>query len=119
MPPDHNDHSELHALVTELGRRFERVERAILGDPEAGHLGAIERLNHIDAQHAGIPEEHGAIDERRIAGDRRLHQRIDDHEANLKRVEQKIDRAIWLIAGSGLAAFTGGWLAAGGSFPIP
>jgi hypothetical protein len=113
------DQTELYAAVTDLGARFERVERAILGDPEAGHLGAIARLNAIDDQHRNIPEEHGALDERRIEGDRRLHQRIDDHEANLTRVEKKIDRTIWLIAGSGIAAFTGGWIAAGGTFPVP
>jgi hypothetical protein len=127
-----NSHAELEAMLTDLGARFERVERAILGDPEAGHLGAIARLNAIDAQHLGIPEQHAAIDQARIEGDRRIHQRLDKHEeettARIEQterearehrlnIERKIDRLWWMLLGSTAAGFMVGWGISG--FPTP
>lgn len=114
--------------------RFERLERAILGDPEVGHLGAVERLNLY-------ARRHDDMEERRIEGDRRLHQRLDDHideigrvvkateeeieenerqaAAHRNKIEKKIDRLWWMLLGSTGAGFVVGWGISGAPFPTP
>lgn len=109
-------------LLRDLARRFDRMERAILGDHTVGHLGAIERLNQIDAAHLEVPEVHRQMESDRLAGDRRLHDRIDAHEddtrSRLDSIEKKLDRSIWLLVGTGLGgALAGGsavWAILGG-----
>ncbi len=98
--------------------RFERLERAILGDDEVGHLGAITRLNQVE--HEVIPD----IEKRRIDGDRRLHERLDKHITETQReieemerhasihrgnIERKIDRLWWMLLGSTGAGVAIGW----------
>lgn len=132
MPPDDHTTQDLHDLVTNLAERFDRVERAILGDEEAGHLGAIARLNAIDREHLRIPETHQGLDDRRISGDRRLHERLDNHEEETARriaaseeaarahrllIERKIDRLIWWTAGSFAGGAALGWGLAGAPLP--
>jgi hypothetical protein len=114
--------------------RFERLERAILGDPDVGHLGAIERLNKMDAEHGLIPAIHEAMREERTAGDRRIHERLDAHAAEVaenraqdrelarahsEAIEKKIDRLWWMLIGSTAAGFVGGWAASGAPVPTP
>lgn len=104
--------------------RFERLERAILGDPEVGHLGAIERLNAYEQRHRDMEQS-------RIDGDRRLHQRLDAHieeigqivkateleveenerqaAAHRNKIEKKIDRLWWMLIGSTGAGVAIGW----------
>lgn len=101
--------------------RFERLERAILGDPEVGHLGAIQRLNVIDEDHRKIPENHDAMEKRRVDGDRRLHDRLTSHEEeathNMNRIERKIDRLWWMLLGSTGAGVAIGWGISGAPLP--
>lgn len=113
-----SDHIPVHGSLGDLPvERFERLERAILGDPQVGHLGAIERLNQVDELHHRVPEVHREMEEARVAGDRRAHERIDaldeKHDIDAKRIERKIDRLWWMLIGSGGAGFIAGWAVAG------
>lgn len=100
--------SEQAAFLDSLPKKWDRVERAILGDPSVGHIGLVDRMVRVEEAHTKIPEVHAAIEEHRIAGDRRLHERLDDEEEqtrdHLAHIEKKLDRSLWLTAG----AFLGG-----------
>lgn len=102
-------------LLKDLHTRFNRVERAILGDPSVGHRGLVNRVENLERLGESAPEVHGAIDQRRVEGDRRAHDRIDELDTStrdrLTSIEKKLDRAIWLVTG----AFIGGGLIGGGS----
>ncbi len=104
------------AVVEKLDPRIERMERAILGDGSIGHIGLVERVRDLESIARGVDQVHGAIDERRIDGDKRLHIRLDevreeiatkaDHE-DLEAIRRKLDRIIWMAAGVGLATGAG------------
>jgi len=100
--------SEQAAFLDSLPKKWDRVERAILGDPSVGHIGLVDRMVTVEEAHTKIPEVHAAIEENRIAGDRRIHERLDEIEdqtrGHLAAIEKKLDRSIWLAAG----AFLGG-----------
>ena len=100
--------SDQAAFLDALPLKWDRVERAILGDPSVGHIGLVDRMLIVEEAHTKIPEAHAAIEEHRIAGDRRLHERLDEIEQqtrdHLAAIAKKLDRSIWLAAG----AFLGG-----------
>lgn len=102
-------------LVADLHTRFTRVERAILGDPSIGHTGLVEDVRNLKRSEMDAVGIHGEIDKRRADGDKRLHDRLDTAEAtlseNVRSIEKKLDRAVWL----GLGGFVGGGAIGAGS----
>lgn len=84
------------SVVKQIDPRIARMELAILGDGSIGHKGLVERVRELEVTDGGI-------DQRRLDGDRRLHERIDQ-------VERKFDRFLWVAAGIGLGS---GGVAAG------
>ena len=108
-------------LIADLANRFDRVERAILGDETVGHIGLVTRTDRLEEANALEERIHADIDERRLAGDRRAHNRIDELEENLQAeitsVGKKIDRAMWLSAGAFIGGFgIGSWAEVGRLF---
>jgi len=101
MPPDALTTVQ---LLGELNNRFERVERAILGDDSIGHLGLVKRTEMLEVLGRDAQIVHDGIDARRIGGDKRTHERIDGVFVELARVEKKIDRLLWAFAGAGAVA---------------
>ena len=108
---------ELIASLTAMPDAVDRLHRALIGDQTIGHRGVVERLGVLEAVERAIPEVHAKIDERRVEGDRRAHERIDEidkkYDAEVeairddgRRIERKVDRLIWLFLGAG--AVTGG-----------
>jgi hypothetical protein len=100
---------------TQVLERLDRIDRALLGEEEAGHVGVVERVALVEEHNRLAPQRHEELEERRVEGDRRVHTRLDDHEeltrGRLDSIEKKLDRAIWLAVG----AFAGGGLIGGGS----
>lgn len=100
--------SEQAAFLEDLPTKWDRVERAILGDPSVGHIGLVNRMLTVEEAHTKIPEAHAVIEEHRITGDVRLGERLNAVEEetrdHLSTIEKKLDRSIWLTAG----AFLGG-----------
>jgi hypothetical protein len=110
MPPTTDE------LLTDLATRFQRVERAILGDPSVGHRGLVSRVETLETTTTGREAEHKELEKSRIEGDRRVHERIDKvdttADSNLRRIEKKLDRSIWMTGGAflgGLGLGTTGW----------
>ena len=122
------DESMVAAIAAEvlevLDPRIERMERAILGEGAIGHLGLVDRVKDLETAARSISEVHGQMEERRIDGDRRLHERID-HIHNGKastedmmklsgevnKMARKFDRIIWIVAGVGIGSGgLGAWL---------
>ena len=95
-------------LISDLATRFDRVERAILGDESVGHVGLVTRMERQE-ETARLEERiHLDLEKSRVDGDRRGHYRIDKIDLEngdaLALIEKKIDRTIWVSAG----AFLGG-----------
>jgi hypothetical protein len=62
MPPSTDQ------LIEDLAGRFDRVERAILGDETVGHVGLVTRMERLE-ESAVIEERlHADIDDRRVEG---------------------------------------------------
>lgn len=109
-------------MVRDLYTRFTRVERAIMGDPTVGHRGLVNRVETLESADERASSEHLEIDRRRQEADKRVHDRIDkleaDTEKQLRSIDRKLDRAIFLSIGAGLggAAIGGGsvWALLGG-----
>jgi hypothetical protein len=100
-------------ILEDLRARFARVERAIMGDPSVGHKGLVTRVEALETLALSAPELHQTIDDRRIEGDRRLHDRIDRQEElardEVAAIGKKVDRIIYVFAGAFLGgAGTGG-----------
>lgn len=96
--------------------RLERVESAIVGDESIGHRGLTKRVMALEAAERSFEATHEGIDNRRLEGDRRLHERLDESTAKLdgevQRIEKKLDRIIWVAAGIGIASGGGAALLA-------
>jgi hypothetical protein len=112
-------------VVKQISPRLERIERGLFGDDGIGHIGLVDRLETLEGIARGINEVHNGIDGRRVEGDRRLHERIDVEiiaemrkgESRLteetRKLDKKVDRAIWIVVGASLALNGGGiWAAA-------
>lgn len=115
------DESMVAAIAAEvvevLDPRIERMERAILGEGSIGHIGLVDRVKDLEVIARNIDTVHGQIDDRRVDGDRRLHERID-HIHNGKastedmlrlsgevsKMARKFDRVIWIVAGVGIGS---------------
>lgn len=138
MPGQEQDQvTHLEELMEDLSARYSRVERAILGDPSVGHIGLVKRMERVEEDHKAVPANHQALDDRRVAGDKRAHDHIEKVEANLAakvedarsealaeiqrvetanaatnaRIESKVDKLRWTVMG-GAAAIVGAasWL---------
>ena len=101
-------------ILEDLRSRFVRVERALMGDPSVGHRGLVTRVESLEQLGADAPEVRAAIDQRRTDGDKRLHERLDEHQEETRdavaAVGRKVDRIIYVFAG----AFLGGLGTGGG-----
>ena len=109
--------AELVESLTAMPEAVNRLHRALIGDATIGHRGVVERLGMLEQVERSIPAVHASIDDRRIEGDRRAHERIDEIAEKFetevdairddgRRIERKVDRLIWLFLGAG--AVTGG-----------
>lgn len=119
---------ELIASLTALPEAVDRLHRALIGDPEVGHRGVVERLAEFDLIERQIPSLHAELDARRVEGDKRVHERVDMLEermeielaaldekfgaaiegsrADSRSIARKLDRMMWVAAGA--LAVTGG-----------
>jgi hypothetical protein len=113
--------AHLSHRLKDMQDSIERVERGIFGDTEIGHRGLVKRVDDLDQAERGATAIHQAIEERRAAGDKRAHERIDEtHKkvdvversvlTEVARVEKKIDRLLWAFVGAGVVS--GGSVAA-------
>lgn len=107
---------DLAAQLALLPAAVDRLTKAIMGDEGIGHDGLVTRVAGLEGIAGNIHTVHADIDQRRVDGDRRAHDRIDamkekvdaeleSQRENARRVERKLDRVIWLVSG---AAFTAG-----------
>lgn len=107
MPPG----TTTDELIASLATRFERVEQAILGDVTIGHIGLVDRMARIEADHRSVPDVHRDMGKERADGDKRTHEHIEKVEealgSDVARIEKKIDRLIWIVVGAA-AVITGG-----------
>lgn len=125
--------TQMLAQVSALTIQQQELTRAIIGEEKVGHKGLVKRVALIEDEHRQNPVILAAIAEARVEGDKRAHQHIEEVEEKLEikldelevqtdsradRIEQKIDRFIWLSVGGAVAAFGGGW-ALGASVPLP
>lgn len=100
-----------------LAPRFDRVERAIMGEGPIGHIGLVGRVQQLETSHTVLAGE-------RLEGDRRLHERIDGlHNGkasaeDFSKLSRKVDRVLWIVAGVGLGSGgLGAWLGSLASGP--
>jgi hypothetical protein len=106
---------ELASQLALLPSAVDRLTKALMGDDAIGHDGLVSRMTVLEAIAQNIHVVHGEIDQRRIDGDRRVHERVDaldkriraELEAlreNSRRWERKLDRVIWMVSGAAFAA---------------
>lgn len=108
MSEDVTDIEPLRADLAWLKEAFKDVHTAIIGDERLGHRGLVNRTADLEAVEKMIPEVHGAMEDRRIDGDRRLHERIDtlerDLTAELSKLTQEVKTSKAYLVGVGLGA---------------
>lgn len=86
--------------------RREQVEDAVLGNQAIGLPGLV--INVKEHEVALVHER-----EERLAGDKRLHERVDTQEKADVTTNRRIDRMIYIAIGAGFGgAFGGGGLVA-------
>lgn len=108
MSEDVTDIEPLRADLAYLKEAFREVHTAIIGDDRLGHKGLVSRLADLETVEKQIPEVHGAIETRRLEGDRRLHERIDtlekDLTGQLAKLTQEVKTSKAYLVGVGIGA---------------
>lgn len=117
--PQPSSPEDLYRAVSDLTDGFREVQQAILGDERLGHTGLVKRTRALEDLALAAPELHRAIEEKAAGSVARAHERMDALEeaftVSLGRVEKKVDRLIWMIAGAGASGLLAG---AGGAWAI-
>lgn len=83
--------AQIASVQVDLGARLERIEKALLGDDEAGLTGMVKRVNRLDEADRRATDAHLEMEKNRREGDQRLHQRIDEVDLRIGEVDKKND----------------------------
>lgn len=103
------------AILDRLDPRIARLERAILGDDSIGHVGLVTRVHDLEEVAKTAETTHQAIDERRRDSVARVHERLEEVEADIRgqinSLSKRMDRVMWVALGIGIGSGAGAsWL---------
>jgi hypothetical protein len=103
------------SILARLDPRLDRLERAIMGDETIGHVGIVTRVDRLERTADLAESAHRDLDEQRKGSVARVHDRMEavekDIRADLRRLENRVNRFLWISAGVGIGSGLGaGWI---------
>lgn len=94
MTEEVSDIEPLRGDISYLKEAVREVHTAIIGDERLGHRGLVARVDHLEQIERDRPQTHGKIEQNRIDGDKRSHERIDETNERITEVERQFTASL-------------------------